>query len=224
MVFIGFSTPRAWNPLSALIRAMTGSRVSHTFLLVEDPLFELRLVLEAHSTGFRLVSFTRFVKENKVIALVAPSHPLQRGLPTAGGWLGDEFDVLGLFGIFLTLLMRYVRQRPWKNPFPTPSALFCSEAVIRTLKASEYPGSETLDDEATTPAELLAFLRADPTCVVHERATLRLWGPLRAQPRRGGWRRRRAELPPPLAAPPTPDAAPPAVETESASTRAAAGR
>ncbi|HYG67722.1 MAG TPA: hypothetical protein VD838_08690, partial [Anaeromyxobacteraceae bacterium] len=107
MAFVGFSTPRRWNPLSALIRAMTRSRASHVWLLVEDPLFGLRLVLEAHSSGFRLVSFTRFVKENRVVALVRTAHPLDRALPTAGEWLGESYDLLGLFGIFLTLVARW---------------------------------------------------------------------------------------------------------------------
>jgi hypothetical protein len=180
MVLVGFSTPRRWNPLSALIRAMTHSRTSHTWLLVEDPAFQLRLVLEAHSSGFRLVSFTRFVKDNVVVALVEPAHPIEPGLPAAGEWLGESFDVLGLLGIFLTLVARWFRQRPWKNPFPTPSALFCSEAVIRTLQAARYPGSERLAPEGTTPAELLAFLAADPRCVVHRREDLRLWRHLRS--------------------------------------------
>jgi hypothetical protein len=184
MVFIGFSTPRRWNPLSALIRAMTRSRASHAWLLVEDPAFQLRLVLEAHSTGFRLISFTRFVKDNKVVALVEPAHPVDPGLPAAGEWLGESFDVLGLFGIFLTLVARWFRQRPWRNPFPTPSALFCSEAVIRTLKAAGYPGSAALDDEGTTPAALLAFLEADPGCVVHRGPSLNLWGHLASLRRR----------------------------------------
>jgi hypothetical protein len=196
MVFIGFSTPRRWNPLSALIRAMTRSRTSHTWLLVEDPAFQLRLVLEAHSTGFRLVSFTRFVKDNKVVALVEPSHPVDPGLPAAGEWLGDSFDLLGLFGIFLTLVARWFRQRPWRNPFPTPSALFCSEAVVRTLKAAGYPGSASLDDEGTSPADLLAFLDADPGCVVHRGADLKLWGHL------GAVRRAAAAAPAPAAAAP----------------------
>jgi hypothetical protein len=180
MVLVGFSTPRRWNPLSALIRAMTHSRTSHTWLLVEDPAFQLRLVLEAHSSGFRLVSFTRFVKDNVVVALVEPAHPIEPGLPAAGEWLGESFDVLGLLGIFLTLVARWFRQRPWKNPFPTPSALFCSEAVIRTLQAARYPGSERLAPEGTTPAELLAFLAADPRCAVHRRDDLRLWRHLRS--------------------------------------------
>jgi hypothetical protein len=198
MVFVGFSTPRRWNPLSALIRWMTRSRTSHAWLLVEDPVFRLRLVLEAHSTGFRLVSFTRFVKENKVIALVAPAHAVDGGLPDAGEWLGERFDPLGLFGIFLTLVARWFRQRPWRNPFPTASAMFCSEAVVRTLKAAEYPGSEALEDETTSPADLLAFFEADPACRILRRDDLKLWGHL-ARLRRDARRARpEAELPAPV--------------------------
>jgi hypothetical protein len=201
MVFVGFSTPRRWNPLSALIRWMTRSRTSHAWLLVEDEAFGLRLVLEAHSTGFRLISFTRFVKENKVVALVTPAHPIDAGLPEAGEWLGESFDVLGLFGIFLTLVARWFRQRPWRNPFPTPSALFCSEAVVRTLKAACYPGTESLDDEATSPADLLAFFERDPACTIQRRDHLKLWRHLGVLGRLAG-----GDAP----APPLPDPAVPA--------------
>jgi hypothetical protein len=179
MVFVGFSTPRRWNPLSALIRAMTRSRTSHAWLLVEDPAFELRLVLEAHTTGFRLISFTRFVKDNVVVALVEPSHPVAPGLPAAGAWLGESFDVLGLVGIFLTLVGRWFRQRPWRNPFPSARSLFCSEAVIRTLQAAAYPGAADLHAEETTPGELLAFFEKDPACVIRGRDDLNLWRHLR---------------------------------------------
>ncbi len=179
MVYVGFSTPRRWNPLSALIRAMMRSPVSHAWLLVEDPLFGLRLVLEAHSTGFRLVSFANFVRDNEVVALVAPAHPLEPGLPEAGGWLGDEFDVLGLIGIFLTMVAKWFRRRAWKNPFTSARALFCSEAVVRVMKAARYPGAGRLGDETTTPAELLAFLSAEPGGHVIEGTRLNLWRHLR---------------------------------------------
>ncbi|MBK9520003.1 MAG: hypothetical protein IPO09_22315 [Anaeromyxobacter sp.] len=198
MVFVGFSTPRRWNPLSALIRAMMRSQASHAWLLVEDPLFELRLVLEAHSTGFRLIALAEFVKENRVVALVEPAHDLHRGLPEAGGWLGDQFDVLGLFGIFLTLVGRWFSARRWRNPFTSSRALFCSEAVVRVMKASRYPGAERLGNETTTPAELLAFLEADLGSRVISGERLNLWRHLRATgPRRA---RRKPAAPAGLAA------------------------
>jgi len=175
MVYVGFSTPRRWNPLSALIRAMMKSTASHAWLLVEDPLFQLRLVMEAHSTGFRLVSLANFVRDNKVVAIVAPAHPLDPGLPEAGGWLGDQFDVLGLFGIFLTMVAKWFRRRAWKNPFTSSRALFCSEAVVRVMKAAHYPGAAPLGDETTTPAELLAFLSAEPGSRVSTGESLNLW-------------------------------------------------
>jgi hypothetical protein len=168
MVLIGFSTSRRWNAISALIRAMTNSRMSHSWLMVEDPLFKTRLVLEAHSVGFRLVSFTRFVEENEVIALVKPAHSLEPGLPSTALWLGEKFDLLGLFGIFLTLVGRLFRQRPWLNPFPTARPLYCTKAVVRSMKAARYPGSEELGDHTTSPADLFAFFREDPANVVYE--------------------------------------------------------
>jgi hypothetical protein len=181
-VLVGFSTPRAFNPLSALIRWMTHSRTSHAWMLVDDPAFETRLVLEAHTTGFRLVSFARFVKDNVVVALVEPAQPLAPGLPAAAAWLGEAFDVLGLFGIFLALVRRWFVQGPLRNPFPTRRALFCSESVIRTMDAARYPGAGTLPPEATTPADLLEFFRKQG-CVVRERDDLNLWHHLKLVPR-----------------------------------------
>lgn len=179
MVLVGFSSPRRWNPLSALIRRVMRSRASHAWLLVEDPLFKLRLVMEAHSTGFRLISFANFVRDNKVVAVVVPAHPLEHGLTAAGGWLGDKFDVLGLFGIFLTLVARWFKRKAWKNPFTSSRALFCSEAVVRVLKAAHYPGAERLGNETTTPAELLAFLEAEAGSRVVSGEQLNLWRHLR---------------------------------------------
>jgi hypothetical protein len=190
MVFVGFSTPRRWNPLSALIRAMMHSKTSHVWLLVEDPLFQLRLVMEAHTTGFRLISFAKFVKENKVVALVEPAHAIEPGLPEAGGWLGDEFDVRGLFGIFLTLVARRFSRRACRNPFTSSHALFCSEAVVRVLKAAHYPGVHRFGNETTTPGELLAFLEAEQGSRVTYGDQLHLWRHLKAtgvrRAKRGG--------------------------------------
>jgi len=173
MVFVGFSTPRRWNPLSWLIRVLTRSRASHAWLLVDDPTFQLRLVLEAHSTGFRLVTLARFARDNRVVALVQPAHPIDQGLPEAGTWLGEEFDTIGLVGMAWVVLRRMFHLSPGKNPFRSARALFCSESVVRTLKAAGHPGAEALGDEDETPADVLEFLRSTGGEVI-DAATLNL--------------------------------------------------
>ena len=182
MVFIGFSTPRNWNPLSALICAMMKSRASHVWMLVEDPLFKLRLVLEAHTTGFRLISLAEFVKDNKIVALVQPADParLEQGLPEAGGWLGDQYDVLGLFGIFLVTIGNWFSRKAAKNFFTSSHALFCSEAVVRVLKAVDYPGTARFGNETTNPQQLLTFFEQEPGAKITPGEKLKLRHHLKA--------------------------------------------
>jgi hypothetical protein len=38
--------------------------------------------------------------------------------------------------------------------------MFCSAAVLRVLRAAEYPGTKDLDPYAETPEDLLEFMRA----------------------------------------------------------------
>ena len=191
MVLVGFSTPRRWNPLSWLIRYGTRSPASHAWLLVEDPLFKLRLVLEAHSTGFRLVTLARFARENRIVALVVPAHRIDAGLPEAGAWLGWRFDAIGLLGMAWVVFRRFFHLSPGRNPFRSPRALFCSESVVRTLKAARYPGAEGLGDEDETPGDVLEFLRRSGGEVIDARA-------LNLVPRRT---LRRQTAPPPPAGP-----------------------
>jgi len=182
MVYVGFSTPKLWNPLSWAIRAATGSRASHAWLLVEDPLFEHRLVLEAASAGFRLVPLARFVLTERIVAVVQPSGDLEPGLRVAGEWLGEQFDVRGLLGMAWVVLgdLLGVRRR-FRNPLRSQRALFCSESVIRTMRAAGYPGAERLGVEATTPGALLTFLAAEPGARVVDGAALSLGALSRAQ-------------------------------------------
>lgn len=178
-VFVGFSTPRLWNPFSALIRVMSGSPFSHAWLLVEDPFFQLRLVMEAHTTGFRLISLARFVKDNKVLELVVPAHSLEAGLPETGEWLGDAYDVRGLFSIFLATLGQLITHKKIADRRHASKGLFCSEAVVRSMKAANYPGAHLLGNETTSPSALFEFFKKDPGSKILTRKELKLWTDLK---------------------------------------------
>jgi hypothetical protein len=156
--FVAFSTPKRWNLLSWAIRKASFSKASHAFLLVDDPVFRLRLVMEAHSTGFRLVTLARFARTNRIVSVIVPAHRLDAGLPRAGSFLGEAFDTLGILGMAWVLLRRLLHLAPGRSPLHSPTALFCSEAVVRTLKAAGFPGAEALGNEDSTPEDVRRFL------------------------------------------------------------------
>jgi hypothetical protein len=160
VIRVGFSTGKK-NVLSAVIRFFTGSKVSHAWLLLEDTYFGLPLVLEATTEGFRLIPYAKFQAKTTVIEVVDldPTYPVDSGVKQAAQWLGDSYDFGGLLGSAFVLVGRWLK-RKWKNPSASSKAMFCSEAVVRVLQASSYPGADQLDPEATTPQDLLDYLRA----------------------------------------------------------------
>ena len=156
---IGFSTTRA--PLSRLIRAMTRSPVSHTFLVYRDVDFDREMVMEAVGAGFRIVPLDRFRKRNHVVRIFTPRHSIDEGLKAAVDWLGESYDARGLLGMFLLLLARSLKLRiRRRNVLARGRSLFCSEAVARACRASRYPGFE-LNPETTSPHDLFAFFEAE---------------------------------------------------------------
>lgn len=157
-VVIGFSTPTRFNVLSWAIRKITGSRASHAWLGVVDPLFRLEMVMEAHTTGMRLVPRALFATTNRVVAVARPQGDFSAALAGAGKCLGEKYDLGGLFGMAFVLVARWLRLKA-RNPFNDTNALFCSEAVVQVLKAARYPGSERLEPECTSPEDLLEFLQ-----------------------------------------------------------------
>ena len=163
-VRIGFSTTNA--VLSRLIRRVTGSSVSHAFLVYRDADFDRVMVMEAVGAGFRIVPLDKFEKHNRMVAIVTPRHPIDEGLKAAVEWLGEAYDSGGLVGMGLLLAVRALRLRVrrGRNVLANRRTLFCSEAVARACRASGYPGFR-LDPETTTPQDLFAFFDAERRAV-----------------------------------------------------------
>jgi hypothetical protein len=155
---IGFSTPRSFNPVSWLVRRFTRSECSHCFFLYWDDDFECDMVLEAHELGFRLITWQRFIRKNRIIALVEPAWPLDTGFLKLGQWVGSAYDFGGLFGQAVVQLGRWF-QRKWRNPFRSSRSMFCSESIARCMQWASHPDARSFSPEETAPQDLLVFYR-----------------------------------------------------------------
>ena len=149
-VHVGFSTTGGW--LSRIIRRMTGSPVSHSFVVYHSAVFGKDMVLEASGHGFRIMSWRRFDKENKLVAmyrLKVPDEVLHQALGKLADRLGDAYDTLSLFGYLLRKWFRLKRV-----PFDSRKKLVCSEAVALFLG---WCGMRFDDVGVVTPQILLDF-------------------------------------------------------------------
>jgi hypothetical protein len=155
-VRIGFSTPRAFNPVSWAVRKLTGSRASHAFFVYYDVDFDMDVVLEAHELGFRLTPRKAFERGNRIVKLVTPRHALDVGLKyVAQRYLGSMYDFAGLVGMVVVMFGRWLRRR-WRNPFRGSKNVYCSEAVIIAMKASAGYEGLKLSSESS-PQDLLNY-------------------------------------------------------------------
>ena len=147
---VGFSTTGGW--LSRLIRRITGSPVSHSFVVYHSGVFGKDMVLEASGHGFRIMSWRRFDKENKLVAmyrLKLPDAVVHDALGKLSDRLGDAYDTLSLFGYLLRKWFRLKRV-----PFDSRKKLVCSEAVALFLG---WCGMPFEDVGVVTPKILLDF-------------------------------------------------------------------
>jgi hypothetical protein len=95
------------------------------------------MVLEASGNGYRTVSWRRWDKANKLIALYRmnlPAENVRAGLQLLADHLGAAFDRLSLLGF---LLRRVLRLR--RVPFNSREKLVCSEALALFLEKCGVP-------------------------------------------------------------------------------------
>lgn len=154
MITVGFSS--SGTLVSWVIRKVTGSKASHCFLI--HKVLGVECALEAVSSGFRAIPMSVFAEDNEIVDIVSVDSDSLEEEPILGAMLGHPYDFLGLFG-FLWVLAGRRLGRSWRNPAGGPDRLFCSEAVVRILKAGGVRGAALLDPEQCSPEDVRSFLR-----------------------------------------------------------------
>lgn len=157
-VCIGFSTT-PW-PVSWLIRLITRSKESHCWLYVEDATG--RWVYQAAFGGYIKTDWAAFQKSAEVVKVVQPRQPLSQGVALAQSWVGTErYDFDALVGGLWVELGRALKKK-LHNPFFSPRETICSEAIMRILIASNYPGATRLLPQDSTPQDVDDLLQGEP--------------------------------------------------------------
>jgi hypothetical protein len=158
-VHVGFSTTGGW--LSRMIRKITGSKVSHCIVVYSSEVFGQEMVLEACGNGFRMISWRRWDRANKLVALYRvelPEEQLRAGMQRLADRLGDSYDTPSLFGFALHRCFRLK-----SVPFNSRAKLVCSEALALFL---HWCGLPIVDVGSMTPQSLLGMAEQRKDCFI----------------------------------------------------------
>jgi hypothetical protein len=129
MITIMFTRPKHWSLVSAVIKWISDSPVSH--VAIGTDLHGVPIVLGADAQGIHPVTRTRFLAESEVVEEYATTKvDLEPGFKRAIEHMGEKYDFAGLLGFGLVkLAWRWLRVKV-RNPWTSPRAMWCSEFVL----------------------------------------------------------------------------------------------
>jgi hypothetical protein len=153
---IGFSNSNSL--VSRIIRFFSRSNISHTWLLIQDLVGDVDLVMEAVPGGFHIITFEKFMTENSVIEVIdIGENYSEKSISRAFGWMGRRYDYLIFLGMLYVISGRFFGKK-LKNPFGS-RAINCVESIVYFLRSNQFPGADELDPGSMTPHDLYVFLK-----------------------------------------------------------------
>jgi len=153
---IGFSTTN--GIMSKAIRWFTHSKASHSYIifLAEGQ----TLMVEADQHGVICEDYSNFKKKNKIVAefeLTVTPEEEHKIVGYALQQLTRPYNFLEILG-YVWIIVNKTFGRTVKQPFKDRSAYVCSELVICSLQAGNFPLSHFMNRFVTPPEGIIEFL------------------------------------------------------------------
>lgn len=138
-----------------------GTPYSHIWILLEDALFDIDMMLGTENIGFVPLPYERFLEESNVIEVFDPdpSYKLEVGLYELVKRIGQPYDKVGLLGMGWVVALARWFKRKVRNPLASSHAMWCSESVAFLLAKSAVPEAAMLVPERVTPKDVVEVLQ-----------------------------------------------------------------
>lgn len=157
-IVVGFSRPRSWlKPFSWLIRLVTWSPYSHTYIRYNNPYANRNEIFQASGMLVNFIGQAMFDTEENICAefnIPVTSQTKQLVVQNAIDKCGSPYGVGQVVGFGCVLFCRIFGKKI-KNPFASTSSFVCSELVADLL--NEINGI-TLDSSTMTPKDIYTYV------------------------------------------------------------------
>jgi hypothetical protein len=161
--YVGFSA-RAYNPFSWLIRKVTKSKYSHTFVLLADPNNSIDVPI-IHASGLTVQRSDLRSQMGRgtcgvVYKIDCTIETEKEALSYVLKFEDEPYGYLQLVGFLFVLVFRLRKRNPISK------GVVCSELLWRLLNALHIPGIELLDRDTITPDQGENLLLSTPGVTV----------------------------------------------------------
>ena len=153
---IGFSYTNTL--ISRIIRKLTKSEVSHTYIRLYDTFLEADLLFHADWNGIVFVQTAEFEKNNVLLEEFELDDPrLAQAIKQNLRRLGHGYDYLRLFGFtWVVIFRRWMSKKINNSLLRDPKKMICTQFVCRVLNDS---GMFELPEHNLDPKLLLEWFR-----------------------------------------------------------------
>jgi hypothetical protein len=145
--------------MSRVIRVVTRGKVSHAWFAFDDYVLGLRVVFQAEWFGFYPIPLERWKKHNKLVKQFRPKVSPEKqaeAVKAMARKMGLKYDWESGFWVAVAAwFRRWMKSKFTFRPSRTPRKLMCAESQILFLIELGIEFAKTLDEETTSPVELL---------------------------------------------------------------------
>lgn len=159
-ITVGFSRPKSgFQPFSWLIRLVTWSPVSHTYIKFYSKTYQRWIIYQASGSKVNFIGAVAFDNAElvyKEFEIPVSTDTKNKTVEFAIDKSGLPYGMLQIVGIGWVLVAKLFGKNV-SNPFYSTSSYFCSE-LLSTILNEIIDNKEDLNPGTATPADVMAYI------------------------------------------------------------------
>lgn len=141
-----------------LVRLFTGNVYNHVSILYKSHFWDKWMSIQIDKNGVQILPVYALLKKDMYNKFYKCDVDLSVGIRKNIEYIGKKYDIFGVFGIGIKILIRKIFGRKIKNLLNVDSRVFCTEYLTMVMQDSGFPGSYEIDSSLSEPGDIIELL------------------------------------------------------------------
>jgi len=147
-----------------LVRFFTKYQFNHVSIIYKSMFINKWMSIEVSKNGVHILPVYAVIKKNMYNKFYKCDYNLSLGISKNTCYIGRNYDIWGVFGIGVRIIIQKLFGVKIKNLFNIISKVFCTEYVVKVLIDSGFKGSDKIDPSLSEPRDIEDLLSNNNEC------------------------------------------------------------